>query len=1008
MHELNRKKNIENKKYILEPNLNIFGINKIFINKFLTRLWEYPEAMYHILIHSDPQDIKTSLAPLIVDNFYINNLSANYIENNLLYILTLMIKDEVDKLTNLDEVNTFLDNTRCGYLLEELIKKPDIQIFFNKVILKTIETLERTCSYNELKFNLLQINDSEKKKDSNLNEDISKIVNNKLEQTGDDLSDDTISGGNDKENESFVKYYVSNISTKEFEKRGIKAKSDNNNDLYNYFHRFEEETKEKDEENKYANSNLTKKLFETSFPSNIVGYYRINFMKVVTFIEQLIDDLMKNILLLPYSVKCICKIISVLIRNKFKHISKAEENGFISKFLLGRLLIPIISSPSFNALISDFVISGNTEKNIKTITIILSKLFSGHLFLNNKDEDYTPFNWFFLDKMESILNFYMNATNVNLPNFIEKFINGNLPEDYQYNFFDENKEEIYANISICFNIHCLSLLIEGLRKSPEIFSLNNTKSEQLKKVFDKVNDKDIFKEIEKVNKKLIDNYLNKNIKNNKEKSKCKEKVEIDFYFLHLDKAIEEKYNILFKLDNKIANFYIDLKKLEKEKVLNQEVKNIIKIKNYLCSSLGNYRLLNIADFNKETTSDTVKMLNEIKSYMALPNFILNNNTIPSTWYINSILDYLNKIPEDYKKNDYEKLYNELKDNLNESINILDFQRLIMFRNKLKLIDKIKNYYDNVHNLIINITINEKIKNIVEKIFIPFEMYFKYSDGENDNKFELKSSNVKEKIFGDKSSFNDPKKKCIIFRTIEAFTNGFPNLNQYQIYQDKDPLEIVKELEIPEKMNHYFEFIKTRLIKKENISEEDYDKLYQEKIKDYVMNKIYEKIYPLEPSEIDRNIFKKATMLSWVEPHLVVDKEYIYDNILPDILNQFNKIVKVKTPLKKLKCIREIFELIQSLIQFNEGESKNIIGSDDITPVLNYAFIKASPFRIYTDLEFVKIFLDIKEGQGGYDINQLESAYTILLSYKPESFKLTPEEYQQKCEYAANNIKIDNN
>ena len=135
------------------------------------------------------------------------------------------------------------------------------------------------------------------------------------------------------------------------------------------------------------------------------------------------------------------------------------------------------------------------------------------------------------------------------------------------------------------------------------------------------------------------------------------------------------------------------------------------------------------------------------------------------------------------------------------------------------------------------------------------------------------------------------------------------------------------------------------------------------------------------------------MLSWVEPHLVVEKEYIYDNILPDILNQFNKIVKVKTPLKKLKCIREIFELIQSLIQFNEGESKNIIGSDDITPVLNYAFIKASTFRIYTDLEFVKIFLDIKEGQGGYDINQLESAYTILLSYKPESFKLTPEEYQ---------------
>ena len=83
--------------------------------------------MYHILNHADPREIKDSLAFLIVDNFYTNNLSGNYIENNLLYILTLMIKDEIDKLTDIEEVETFLDNTRCGYLLEELQKKSDIK-----------------------------------------------------------------------------------------------------------------------------------------------------------------------------------------------------------------------------------------------------------------------------------------------------------------------------------------------------------------------------------------------------------------------------------------------------------------------------------------------------------------------------------------------------------------------------------------------------------------------------------------------------------------------------------------------------------------------------------------------------------------------------------------------------------------------------------------------------------------------------------------------------------------
>ena len=63
--------------------------------------------------------------------------------------------------------------------------------------------------------------------------------------------------------------------------------------------------------------------------------------------------------------KYICKIISILIKNRFKDITKTEENAFISKFLIEKLLIPIISFPSYNALINDFVISRNTLTNIK-------------------------------------------------------------------------------------------------------------------------------------------------------------------------------------------------------------------------------------------------------------------------------------------------------------------------------------------------------------------------------------------------------------------------------------------------------------------------------------------------------------------------------------------------------------------------------------------------------------------------------------------------------------------
>ena len=53
-----------------------------------------------------------------------------------------------------------------------------------------------------------------------------------------------------------------------------------------------------------------------------------------------------------------------------------------------------------------------------------------------------------------------------------------------------------------------------------------------------------------------------------------------------------------------------------------------------------------------------------------------------------------------------------------------------------------------------------------------------------------------------------------------------------------------------------------------------------------MNKIYEKIYPIEPQKEDSDIFKKATKLSWVEPNTLLNKDYIYETSLPDILHQF--------------------------------------------------------------------------------------------------------------------------
>ena len=915
----------------------------------------------------------------------------------------MMLKDEINELENINQVDIFLENTKCGYLLEQLRKMPDVQIFFKKVITKTIEKIEKTSSFREIKLNVLEkfqefnkLVDIEKKnysgkkkKKLNLDEVYTKIMNNILDRNihhFDEGKEDT-SQNFIKENDNLFKKYIQDLNMKDFQNILEKSKNENKTYLNEYFNEIISNNYHED---KYSNKIFKKRLDETIISKYLLPIYFKDFLEIIPFIEQLIEDLTSNILLLPNSIKFICKIISILIKRKFNNITKSQENIFISKFLIGKLLFPMLSFPNSNAYISEFIISKYTIKNIHNMNIIIKKLFSGQFFQNTLEEsDYTPFNIFFIDKIENILYIYEKSKNVNLPNFIEKYINNELPNDYSYEFFNENKEELYVSISICFTIDNLYYLIKGLEKNEELFLTNNPKANKLKRSFNKLKNEETFNLIKNVDNKKKLHHLNSVTGKSNEKNKNKiQENEIQNFYLYNDYMVENKYENLFLINNKIGNFYINIKNLEKKNKLEEKEKNVIKIKNY--------RLLNKSDFSKESTSDLIKMLNEIKLYMSLPNFILNNNIIPSVWYINSILDYLNKIPNNYIENDYQKIFTELTQNLNDSINVLDFEKLILFRNKLKFIDKMTNYYDNIKQLINNLVFNDNIKHIVEDIFIPIDMIFKYNN--KGKKFELTKSTLKEKAFEEKNIYSYPRKYLTSFGTIESFTTHFPNLAKI----GPNSIDILRELNIKEKFDNYFKIIEDKL---NALNLKQYQSIYEEKIKDYIMNKIYEKIYPTKFSDKDIQIYKKSLSLSWVEPNLLIDKDYIFDNMLPDILNEFNKINQIKNPFKKLESLKAIMKYIDILIKFNEGIDKEI-GAEDITPVLNYVYIKACPYGISTDVEFIKTFLD-NNGKFDNSIANIESMGEIIISCTAESFNLSQEEFNKRCNIDKSDINNNN-
>ena len=131
------------KEYILvEDNYQYLSNVRTYISNILKYLWDEPKLLAEIIIKADKENVKEYLAPLICNNFYENILSPNYIEDPLIYIIYLLLKKEINSMKDIDQgFEKFLEDTRCSYLLQQLIEKNDVKEFFKLILNNTLEEI---------------------------------------------------------------------------------------------------------------------------------------------------------------------------------------------------------------------------------------------------------------------------------------------------------------------------------------------------------------------------------------------------------------------------------------------------------------------------------------------------------------------------------------------------------------------------------------------------------------------------------------------------------------------------------------------------------------------------------------------------------------------------------------------------------------------------------------------------------------------------------------------------
>ena len=1034
-----------------------------YLPKLLTYLWEDPKLMSNLLMNSNIDDIKKTMAHFITNNFYENILSFNYLQENFMYVLSILLKKEISELKSTDDLNNFLENTPCGCLLEQLINKIDIKSYFNNLLKNIIENIELKCSDKKMYFFVSDIeklieerkrrNQKEKgnKKKDDDEDDIYKKdwndtpeidINNYFSRTStlieENSNDEAVIKNlfGKESSKVFSEKYSPELKIKDFLEKINTSEDKKFKDYLNLQLKYC-----KNQDNYFSNQTFMNKVFNSNYSTKLLNEYQLNFMKVIIIIKDIFNKLLSDLHLLPYSIKCICKIILLLIRKKFPQIIACEENAFVAKFFFCKLFAPIFCVPSTGALINNFIISNITLYNLGNMIQFILQLVSGRLYREGGSHgDFTPFNWFFMEEMPLVFTFFENLTRVELPKFIDDYINDKLPEDYVYNYFKENPEEYIFHRSICFNIYDIKCIIDSMQKNKDkIFQ--GKENNGIYKTFEKLCNKknyaflndlvekqDKVLELEEENKDDSLNYstsISNNIKeeqlNNKKNEidknknvktglfgfirKKKEKVEetqpqdVIKYYLISNLLINDKYKNIF--NSNIKTYHFSIKELKECKNEEEILANkIIKIKNFFSSLLCNYRQLVKTDFDEGTTDKIIDILKELRSFMKSSNFVIDGN-IPSEWYVSSLIQYLKKLPENLADNEYELFFKEMENDLFNNLKQLDFEKLSICLNKTKFAQKGILFYQDAKQILIDILLNKKVIKIVEKDKINVELSFNYS--EKKKKFRIKPLGVKEKQIYLLGNMDYNKKGSErVCTTIKDFCKHFPNLVRLnsKICLASDVFDLQLQFDIPGQLQIYFENVNNYLTKIKKLSDNNSLILINQKIYDYVMGKIYNKIFPNEQSNEDCKILENCLRLAWTEPkHFILGKKnYVYDSFLPDAIRNFDLLYSEKSPRKKILCMTNIFDSISNLVKFNNDGNAQI-GVDDQMPILNYTLIKAQPKWIFSICKFMEIYLgDLKKKKEDNQLMQLRGVCENMIIVNNESLNdVTEEEFIRKSE-----------
>ena len=1064
--------------------------------------YDYIITLVSLITEFDDDEKISSLVELFCNQFYENILIPNPEQEELLLLVYKLLEKEIAPM-NSASIDEFLnEDTFLGKFITSFMKRQELKVFLSTLINPFILDIENNSADNYLGMSLFAIRDYLKEKKQNedntqINIECNTDFNdwNELEmillknipktkitfkkkrkqkKTDENKGEDKINNNNmveeeededqdEESEEENVEEIVENW------KKSTNMEIDyNNNDVnedYEYMldldYLDEKINQEKNELKKnfylyeleqitsdpdiYSNRGLLEIMKENDFKDNrrsIIIKYKANFLFIKSKIDSLIQSLINKIETIPYTVRCICKVISLLLQQKFPLLFNYLRNSFIGKFIFDKCIFPVLSLQNKNVL-EPRILSSNTKKCLNEIIYVLHHANKCLLFNYNLDTEKTIFNHYLIELIPLLNKFYEKLIDIDLPPVLDDLVTktklnieeniGNKIHNFRkkkktpqpeikknikpqkellYNYFHEHSDEILHLQCICFSLDDILFILTLINRNVQAFS-NLPDFSFFERTYNFIQPSDY--KLDQENSKNPD---------------------------------QRTFFIIFK-DDKNANLEKYIKRNKKSTSTfesGDEDSDLIYKRFKFCikTVLKGLNLLNNKDYAHLNMAVTTRKFFSALKYTLddFGEFSEVKNKIPLKWYGQYIFNNIDGLDDKYKINDYSKLYDEI---FNEELNILNELKSVIsviitrdgmnIRCAEKILQKAK--YDLYHikqakefvkvekfveEEEIEVCIQtEEIKDYKEKDKKKKQKQLKKEkELENKNKIPLfitDDLNCYHKSFKFHDSSEGERKEKINPYHCYSIKDFISKFSEYPWKEDEKGVKYIKprnlvleDIEkgnrankIYESLNMYMNIIKKHILnpkKNKDLFDVNNDNDISEiinKIKDYLTNQLYIHIYPKEQLVKDIIFYQQTQKLSWVTPEQL-DIKKIYINQLSNAVAWIKKIDVAKSILDKLFCIDSAYNTMNNTIKFSSGENKPA-GQDELTPIFQYIIIKAQPKRMFSNINYIKCFLGEKDldGKLGFLLSQMESATSFIINISNTDLKLTEEEFEKNIE-----------